>query len=635
MNIPPPTALAPTPPPAPAVRRFARSLLLLGLAGTGGVAVGLGVQALNGPVVERLAQVPAQAAIARTLAELTDTLARAATAAAYLERAEREDRRLTLASTLRQQAQTIGVLAGEVSVAGLPPDQTAPLQRMAVRLAGDADELTHITGARLTAEAALRQSQERLMERHTAFRGTLAGLTHEGLHLLRQPGGEETGARLLSSRDELEVLDQSLMATLTAAATLPLAPAQLDEQEAIFQRDARAMMERVNSLPISSATTRRSETTRFMLALGLDTGNIFELQRELHRLRTAAQVQAQSIRDRIDESSRSILHLIRRTNDGLTRQTQQAGHRLALLPPFAGGTAALALLVLLTRPRHTDPAAAPPPAPVPAEDRPLRILLAEDEPINQMVCSAMLRRGGHTVTVAGDGAEALDAIRHAPAGARFDLAILDLRMPVMDGLGALRAIRALDDPALARLPVAILTASIIPEDADSCRAAGADMVLPKPLRPDAIKPLLARLLSRTDGTDGTAAEPAQAADAPPADDGSFNDLAIRQMCDALPPGRVATLINGTLTALSDYGDTLREAWGNGDLPRVSAMAHKIAGVAGVYGCQSLRAAAQSLEMAVERRDADPAPLLAALETALPAALARLGTERDRLAADVP
>ena len=71
MNTPPPTVPAPTPPPAPTVRRFARSLMLLGLAGTGGVAVGLGVQALNGPVLERLAQVPAQAAITRcnTLAQ--------------------------------------------------------------------------------------------------------------------------------------------------------------------------------------------------------------------------------------------------------------------------------------------------------------------------------------------------------------------------------------------------------------------------------------------------------------------------------------------------------------------------------------------------------------------------------------
>ncbi|MCW2247354.1 CheY-like chemotaxis protein/HPt (histidine-containing phosphotransfer) domain-containing protein [Azospirillum fermentarium] len=628
-------APAPLRPPVPAARRFARSLLLLALAGAGGVSVGLGVQALNGPVLERLAQVPAQAAITRTLAELTDTLARASTAAAYLERAEREDRRLTLSSTLRQQAQTIGILVGEVSVAGLPPDQTAPLQRMAVRLASDADELTHITGARLAGETALRQSQERLMERHTAFRGTLSGLIHEGIHMLQQPGGEEAGARLLTSRDELEVLDQSLMAALATASALPLTPAQLDEQEAIFQRDARAMMERINSLPISSASTRRSETTRFMLALGLDTGNIFDIQRDLSRLRTAAQAQAQSIRDRIDESSRIILHLIRRTNDGLARQTQQARSRLALLPPFAGGAAALALLVLLTRPRHAGPVAAPPPAPAPAEERPLRILLAEDEPINQMVCSAMLRRGGHTVTVTGDGAEALDAIRHAPPDARFDLAILDLRMPVMDGLGALRAIRALDDPALARLPVAILTASIIPEDADSCRAAGADMVLPKPLRPETIQPLLARLLNRAPASPAGTGKPEPPAAAGPADNGGFNDLAIRQMCDALPPGRVATLINGTLTALSDYGDTLRDAWGTGDLPRVSAMAHKIAGVAGVYGCLSLRAAAQSLEMAVERRDADPAPLLAALETALPAALARLGTERDRLAADAP
>lgn len=614
-------------------RRIVRSLTALALAGVGGMAVGLGVHTLNGPVLERLAQVPAEAGVIRSLTELTDTLARAATAAAYLERVEREDRRLNLSSTLRQQAQTVGVLVGEVSVAGLASDQTSSLHRMAVRLAGDADELNHIAGARLAAEAALRQLQERLMERHAAFRGTLAGLTHEGVHMLQLPDGEAAGTGLLNSRDALEALDQSLMTSLVAAAALPLSPAHLDEREAAFQRDARALMERINALPIGSATTRRSEAARFLLALGLDTGNVFDLQRELHRLRTAGQSQGQSIRDRIDEASKTILNLIRRHNEDLVRQTRQAGRHLGVLPPLAGAGAALALLLVLGRSRPAVPATPPPPVPEAATDRPLRILLAEDEPINQMVCAAMLRRGGHSVTVTTDGAEAVDAIRHAPLGARFDLAILDLRMPNLDGLGALRAIRALDDPTLARLPIAILTASIIPEDADSCRAAGADMVLPKPLRPESLQPLFARLLGRAPPAPPTEAEvpPAPAA---AEDDGGFNDLAIRQMCDALPAGRVATLINGTLTALSDYGDNLREAWGAGDLPRVSAMAHKIAGVAGVYGCLSLRTAAQKLEMAVEKRDADPAPLLAALETALPAALARLGAERDRLAADV-
>ncbi len=633
MDFIPPPLSPPLPPPAPMARRIVRSLTMLALAGVGGVAVGLGVHTLNGPVLERLAQVPAEAGVIRSLTELTDTLARAATAAAYLERVEREDRRLNLSSTLRQQAQTVGVLVGEVSVAGLAPDQTPSLHRMAVRLAGDADELNHIAGARLAAEAALRQLQERLMERHAAFRGTLAGLTHEGVHMLQLPDGEAVGTGLLNSRDALEALDQSLMTSLVAAAALPLSPAHLDEREAAFQRDARALMERINALPIGSATTRRSEAARFLLALGLDTGNVFDLQRELHRLRTAGQGQGQSIRDRIDEASKTILNLIRRHNEDLVRQTRQAGRHLGVLPPLAGAGAALALLLVLGRSRPAVPATPPPPAPEAATDRPLRILLAEDEPINQMVCAAMLRRGGHSVTVTTDGAEAVDAIRHAPLGARFDLAILDLRMPNLDGLGALRAIRALDDPTLARLPIAILTASIIPEDADSCRAAGADMVLPKPLRPESLQPLFARLLGRAPPAPPTEAEvpPAPAA---AEDDGGFNDLAIRQMCDALPAGRVATLINGTLTALSDYGDNLREAWGAGDLPRVSAMAHKIAGVAGVYGCLSLRTAAQKLEMAVEKRDADPAPLLAALETALPAALARLGAERDRLAADV-
>ncbi|PWC53101.1 hypothetical protein TSO221_11690 [Azospirillum sp. TSO22-1] len=245
----------------------------------------------------------------------------------------------------------------------------------------------------------------------------------------------------------------------------------------------------------------------------------------------------------------------------------------------------------------------------------MRVLLAEDERMTQAVAAALLRRAGHAVTVVDDGRAALEAVRAQP----FDLVLLDLRMPEMDGVEALRRIRALPDRARAAVRVVVLTASAVPEDADRCRAAGADAVLAKPLRLDALLPVL----------EGRAAP--DAAEAAPV----FDPAALDPMLDALPPPRVAALIASTLKALGDYRETLRTAWAAGDRAGVGAMAHKVAGVAGVYGCLALRQAAQALERAVEAGDADPAALMKALDAAYGPALAALERERGLLPAAPP
>ena len=90
--------------------------------------------------------------------------------------------------------------------------------------------------------------------------------------------------------------------------------------------------------------------------------------------------------------------------------------------------------------RHGPPAAPEPaqqPAAGPASLRPLRVLLAEDHPVNQRVAAHMIERLGHHVTIAGDGRQAVEAC----ALADYDLVLMDLQMPVMDGFEALRALR--------------------------------------------------------------------------------------------------------------------------------------------------------------------------------------------------
>lgn len=108
---------------------------------------------------------------------------------------------------------------------------------------------------------------------------------------------------------------------------------------------------------------------------------------------------------------------------------------------------------------------------------PLRILLAEDNVVNQQLIVRMLRKIGHSVETVGNGAEALESLRHK----LYDVVLMDVQMPVMDGLDASRRIhRSLS--AADRPYIIALTANAMSEDRDACLAAGMDDYLRKPLR---------------------------------------------------------------------------------------------------------------------------------------------------------
>jgi CheY-like chemotaxis protein len=106
----------------------------------------------------------------------------------------------------------------------------------------------------------------------------------------------------------------------------------------------------------------------------------------------------------------------------------------------------------------------------------LRILVADDSIPNQQVARAMLERSGHSVDVAANGLEAVEAVRHIP----YDLVLMDMHMPEMDGVEATRRIRALDGAA-AHLPILAMTASTQESDMELCREAGMNDFVAKPV----------------------------------------------------------------------------------------------------------------------------------------------------------
>jgi len=126
------------------------------------------------------------------------------------------------------------------------------------------------------------------------------------------------------------------------------------------------------------------------------------------------------------------------------------------------------------------------------------VLVAEDNEINALLTEALLRRLGHRPVMVADGDAAVAAWRDAAsAGAPFDLVLMDLHMPVRDGIAATQAIRAREaGQDVRRTPVIALTANASDDDRDACLAAGFDGFLTKPVDRDRLAAVLTQLPGR-------------------------------------------------------------------------------------------------------------------------------------------
>jgi CheY-like chemotaxis protein len=120
----------------------------------------------------------------------------------------------------------------------------------------------------------------------------------------------------------------------------------------------------------------------------------------------------------------------------------------------------------------------------PTPSRPLRILLAEDNTVNQLVARKLLGRRGHIVTVAGNGREALEmfdaGLSDEPL---FDLILMDVQMPEMDGFETTLALRTREARTGRRIPIIAMTAHAMKGDRERCLAAGMDGYVTKPIKP--------------------------------------------------------------------------------------------------------------------------------------------------------
>ncbi|HET6725168.1 MAG TPA: two-component regulator propeller domain-containing protein [Gammaproteobacteria bacterium] len=201
--------------------------------------------------------------------------------------------------------------------------------------------------------------------------------------------------------------------------------------------------------------------------------------------------------------------------------------------------------------------------------RPLRVLLAEDVLINQRVAIGLLEQAGHAVEVAPNGREALERAR---AEQPFDVILMDVQMPDMDGLEATRRIRALTDPRRAAIPIIGLTASVGPEEIEQCLRAGMTDVLAKPIGAAKLDTVLARC-------------------APIALENTVLTGHIR----ALGPDAVGALAEAFDELVAQTLDEINSALAAGDRGAVSDAAHRLAGAASNLGLAELAACARDME----------------------------------------
>jgi CheY-like chemotaxis protein/HPt (histidine-containing phosphotransfer) domain-containing protein len=277
--------------------------------------------------------------------------------------------------------------------------------------------------------------------------------------------------------------------------------------------------------------------------------------------------------------------------------------REVLVKPVGSERLAQACLAGLSRP------AAPPArdTPVPPDSRSLagmRLLLVDDNLINQELASDMLHRAGAQVTVAGNGQEALDAL----STLAFDGVLMDLQMPVMDGYEATRAIRA--QPRWRDLPIIAMTASAQPRDRERVLAAGMNDHVAKPVDPQRLVAALVHAVGAQAAP--RPVTPLTAASVPSVGAGATAAASSRpadESLDRLPGidagvGRANTMGNDRLyrrlllkfrEAQHDAPERLQAAWNDGDHPTARRVAHDLAGVAGTLGAMGVHLAARAIE----------------------------------------
>ncbi|MDT4329610.1 response regulator [Methylomonas sp. MED-D] len=259
-----------------------------------------------------------------------------------------------------------------------------------------------------------------------------------------------------------------------------------------------------------------------------------------------------------------------------------------------------------------------------------RILLVEDNELNQQVAREFLTKSGLSVELANNGQEAVDLVQRQ----RFDAVLMDLHMPVMDGLEATRRIRALAEGR--HLPIIAMTAAAMAQDREACALAGMNGHVAKPVEPRELAEVLARWVKQGGERPVTILESAGTVDAAPAAVDSEAEIA--GLARALPGVSVGValrrmggdplfyrrLLARFAERHGDAGAQIRRLAGDGDNEALYQLAHNLKGEAGNLGLDSIAGPADRLGRLLKSAGAQNwAELAATLASECEAMTARL------------
>jgi two-component system, sensor histidine kinase and response regulator len=238
----------------------------------------------------------------------------------------------------------------------------------------------------------------------------------------------------------------------------------------------------------------------------------------------------------------------------------------------------------------------------------LRVLVAEDNAVNQTLARRLLEKLGHEVVIAENGQDALRTLE----ASTFDLVVMDIQMPLMDGLEATRAIRSAEAKGERRLPIVAITANAQKDNREQCLAAGMDDFLTKPLRATELAASIAR------------ACPAPQREAAPAPSHDRPTFSVETALARLSGDR--QLLNDIVPILLQSGgryvDELCRSLASADFPAAERVAHTLRGAVGNVAATSMVDVLVEVETAVRAQSAGDLRDLGARVTAAWTALER-------------
>jgi hypothetical protein len=228
------------------------------------------------------------------------------------------------------------------------------------------------------------------------------------------------------------------------------------------------------------------------------------------------------------------------------------------------------------------------------QGRALRVLVAEDHPVNRQYIAALLESMGHQAQFATNGEDAVAAARDAV----FDLVLMDLHMPVMDGVAATRAIRALPQPARSTVPIVAMTADGFQETRERSLVAGMNDFLTKPVSPQKLATLLRQLFGAAEGPGadaGQAQAAPQRASSPLGATPLLDEAAIAAALQAMPRAKLASMIQAFLDQGPQTVQHLRSAVRDAQPLELRVKAHAAKGAALNLGLAALAQTAGALQ----------------------------------------